>query len=214
MSNPVIKIEGLEPMGGRPVPTNLTIKTEALAHKGSVQKLLPDNDPMLESVSEPFDFENPRFGHPISIAQSLIMSMRAYGGVGLSAVQIGLPVRVFCIGYENQNQVFFNPEIIAYSPETMKMKEGCISFPFCFVSVERSLGIRIRWQDETGAHKEEEFSGYTARIIQHEYDHMDGKTLPDKVSNLTWKLVKEKASTLYAKALKMERQKKQHASVG
>lgn len=204
MSSPVIKIEGLEPVGSRPVPTNLTIKTEALAHRGSVQKLLAEDDPQLKSVSESFDFENPRFGHPISIAQSLIMSMRAYGGVGLSAIQIGLPVRVFCIGYQNQNQVFFNPVIGEYSEEKDKMKEGCISFPFCFAVVERSKWIRISWQNEKGEKQEEVFSGYTARIIQHEYDHMDGITLPDKVSKLMWKMLKEKSRGLYKKAVKME----------
>jgi peptide deformylase len=204
MSNPVIKIEGLEPLGTRPVPTSLVIKTEALAHRGSVQKLLAEDDPQLKTISEPFNFENPKYSNPISLAQSLIMSMRAYGGVGLSAIQIGMPVRVFCIGYENQNQVFFNPVIEEYSEEKDKIKEGCISYPFCFVVVERSKWIRISWQNEKGEKQQEVFSGYTARIIQHEYDHMDGITLPDKISNLTWKMVKEKSRGLYKKALKME----------
>lgn len=208
-SRPTIKIEGLTPvLGTRPVSDTFKIKTEALAHVGSIQKVLPDDHPMLESISEPFDFENPKFMHPISLVQSLIMSMRAYGGVGLAAVQVGMPVRVFVIGYENQNQVFFNPEIVALSSERSKTKEGCISFPFCFVSVERANAIRIKYQNEEGVWHETDYSGYTARIIQHEYDHLDGKTLKDYTSNLTWKLIKEKSHGLYKKAVKLERQKR------
>lgn len=191
-----------------PAEASFKLKTEAVAHRGSVQQLVPEDSPLLKQVCEVFDFDNPRFGHPISIAQSLIMSMRAYGGVGLAAIQIGMPVRVFSIGYENQNQVFFNPKITKYSETKNKGKEGCISFPFCFAVVERSDWIKIIWQNEKGeVQPEQVFSGYTARIIQHEYDHMDGITLPDKVSKLTWKFLKEKSHGLYKKAVKMEARK-------
>ena len=210
MSSPTIKIEGLTPGAPLPKPEIFKIKTDAQAFQGTVRALLAENDPLLKSVSEPFDFENPRFGHPISIAQSLIMSMRAYGGVGIAAIQVGMPVRVLAVGYGEQNQVFFNPEIIAISAEKSKAKEGCISFPFCFTLVERAERIRVKFQNEKGETKESDFSGYTARILQHEIDHLDGICLPDKVSELTWKLIKDKSRGLYKKALKME--KRQHVS--
>ena len=208
-AGPTIKIEGLMPrVGSRPVTDTFRIKTEVMAHTGTIQKILAEDDPLLSSISEIFDFENPKFMHPISLTQSLIMSMRAYGCVGLAAVQVGMPVRVFVVGFEQQNQVFFNPEILARSPEKSKTKEGCISFPFCFVNVERANAIRIKYQNEEGVWHETDYSGYTARIIQHEYDHLDGKTLKDHTSNFTWKLVKEKSRGLYKKAVKLERQKR------
>lgn len=206
---PTLIIDGLEGLGVSPMKAPdasiFKIKTEAIAHKGSIQQLAPEDDPILKKVCEPFDFVSPKYGHPISIAQSLIMSMRAYGGVGLAAAQIGMPVRVFAIGYEKQNQVFFNPVIKEYSESKNKGKEGCISFPFCYAVVERSDWIRIAWQNEKGEPQEEVFSGYTARIIQHEYDHMNGICLPDKVSKLMWKALKEKSRGLYKKALKMQK---------
>jgi peptide deformylase len=208
MSGPVIKIEGLSEIGKPSLPTVLTVKTEAKAHVGSIQKVLDEDDPMLKSISETFDFNNPRFMHPISLAQSLIMSMKAYGGVGLAAIQVGMPIRVFVVGYEEQTQVFFNPEIIAASIEKTKMKEGCISFPFCFTTVERSDKIRIRFQNQEGEWKEEDYSGYTARIIQHEYDHLDGITLRDKVGKLSWKLIKDRSKALYKKAMKDQYRKR------
>jgi len=210
-SRPTIKIEGLAPVFGPKLTSDVfKVKTEAKAHIGSIQKVLDENDPLLSSISEPFDFENPKYMHPISLAQSLIMSMRAYGGVGLAAVQVGIPVRAFVVGYESQTQVFFNPEIIAMSVETTKMKEGCITFPFCYTVVERPDKIRIRFQNQEGEWKEEDYSGYTARIIQHENDHLDGITLRDKVAKLSWKIIKHRSAALYKKALR-DQWRKQHA---
>jgi peptide deformylase len=210
-NTPSVKVEGIESLPSvpqlKPLPSIFSIKTEVKAHAGSVQKVLHENDPLLKSISEPFDFSSPKFGHPVYIAQSLILSMKAYGGIGLAAVQIGWPIRVFAVGYENQTQVFFNPEIVATSIETEKAKEGCISFPFCFTLVERPTKVRVRFQNQEGEWKEEDYSGYTARVIQHEYDHLDGITLRDKVSKLYWKAIKQKAAGLYKKALKMEARK-------
>lgn len=206
---PFLKIEGLDDTNkALDQKTSIfSVKTEEKAHRGKVLPLLAEEDPFLKTTSNLFDFQNAPM-QPITLTQSLIASMRAYGGVGLSAIQVGYPLRVFVVGYEDQNQVFFNPEIISMSTDTTKMKEGCISYPFCYALVERPERIRIRFQDEKGDWHEKDFSGYTARIIQHEYDHLDGITLPDKVAKLTWKLLKEKSRKLYQKAVKQEARKK------
>ena len=209
MSNiPYLKVEGLSKEIGiqQPNTSVFSVKTETKVHKAKILPLIAEDDPFLKTVSKKFDFDD-KYIDPISLTQSLIASMRAYGGVGLSAIQVGYSLRVFVVGYENENQVFFNPEIISTSENTVKMKEGCISYPFCFTLVERPEKIRIRFQNEKAEWHEKEFSGYTARIIQHEYDHLDGITLPDKVSNLTWKSLKQKSRKLYAKAVKMEARK-------
>lgn len=187
----------------------LVVKTENKAYQIKLLPVLPDDDPMLTRVSEPYNFENPSPMNPIALAQTLIHCMKTYGGVGLSAIQLGIPVRVFSVGYEDQNQVFFNPKIIERSTETSKMKEGCISYPFCYVLVERPNDIVIQWQDFEGKFHEGSFSGYTARVIQHEYDHLDGIVLPSKVSKLTWKMAKEKSHGYLKKAIKaMEKNKR------
>lgn len=201
-----LKIEGnLGPLVSK---DKLIIKTEERAYKVKLLPVLPDDDPRLLAPSDPYDFDKQFPMSPVALAQTLIHCMKSYGGIGLSAIQLGLPVRVFSVGYEDQNQVFFNPKIIKQSVETSKMKEGCISYPFCYVMVERSNDITIQWQDHEGKHHEGSFSGYTARVIQHEYDHLDGIVLPSKVSKLTWKMAKEKSHGFHKKALKaMEKNK-------
>lgn len=186
----------------------LSIKTEKSAYQVKLLPVIPDDDPRLLEVSQPYDFEKQSPMSPVALAQTLIHCMRTYGGIGLSAIQLGIPVRVFSVGYDNQNQVFFNPKIVQQSIETSKMKEGCISYPFCYVMVERSNDIVVQWQDFEGKHHEGNFSGYTARVIQHEYDHLDGIVLPSKVSKLTWKMAKDKSHGLYKKAVKSLEKKK------
>jgi peptide deformylase len=186
----------------------LSIKTENAAYQVKLLPVIPDDDPRLLQVSEPYDFQKQFPMSPVALAQTLIHCMRTYGGIGLSAIQLGIPVRVFSVGYDNQNQVFFNPKIIQQSVETSKMKEGCISYPFCYVMVERSDDIVVQWQDYEGKHHEGSFSGYTARVIQHEYDHLDGIVLPSKTSKLTWKMAKDKSHGLYKKAMKSLEKKK------
>ena len=206
---PILKIEGDALLPKR--DATLTFKTETLAHSGQLLRPLHEDDVALTKESRPYNFENPEFMHPISLAQTLIRCMREYGGVGLSAIQIGMPIRVFSIGFEKENQVFFNPEIIATGVELAKMKEGCISFPFCAVIVERPTHIRARWQNEEGEVKEGDFSGYTARIFQHELDHLNGITIRDKISKLTWKLTKQRAAGLYKRVVREQKKMKQHA---
>lgn len=201
---PKLKIEG-EATPIRKNADRLHVKTEQRAYQIKLLPALMDDDPALLQVSEPYNFENPNGMDPISLGQTLILCMKKYGGIGLSAIQLGIPLRVFSIGYEDQNQVFFNPEILEKSEEKTKMKEGCISFPFCYTVVERPEHIKARWQDHEGKWHEGSFSGFTARVFQHEYDHLDGIVLPSKVSKLTWKMIKEKSRALYKKALKNEK---------
>lgn len=201
-SNDTVKLK-IEGDVGLKAPSNVfSVKTEQKAYKVKLLPVIPDDDPRLLETSEPYDFEKQSPMSPVALAQTLIHCMKSYGGIGLSAIQIGIPVRVFSVGYEDQNQVFFNPKIIKQGVETSRMKEGCISYPFCYVMVERSNDITIQWQDFEGKHHEGSFSGYTARVIQHEYDHLDGIVLPSKVAKLTWKMAKDKSHALHKKALK------------
>ena len=101
-------------------------------------------------------------------------------GRGLAAPQIGLSKRVFVTYLEDKVQTYINPEIIWQSEETNFYRELCLSSGTMWADVERPEYIKIRWTDEEGLEHEETFDGFLARLIQHEYDHMEGMVNLDK----------------------------------
>jgi len=105
-------------------------------------------------------------------------------GVGLAAPQIGLSQRllVYRVGNEAPLIALVNPEIEWSSEEKEPLEEGCLSIPGITVDVDRSVHVRVRAQDETGAERRVEASGLEARVIQHEIDHLDGVLILDRTS--------------------------------
>jgi peptide deformylase len=161
--------------------------------------LVPDTDPILKEKLEDFDFENPPVD-PLHLAFDLIYTMEYNKGLGLSANQCGLKHRAFVLRHEPY-MVVFNPKIITSSEEEFEMMEGCLSFPGLAVPVTRSKDIRVRFQTPDGVTHTHKFLGMTARVFQHEYDHMEGKTYFDRLSPLR----KDKAKRSYAKAKKQQK---------
>lgn len=141
-------------------------------------KLLDSYDPLLREECEPFNFEKGYNGmNATEIFELLKENMIAHRGVGLSACQIGINTRVFVIGDPgNEASIIpvFNPKIVHYSDEEVVMEEGCLSFPGLFVRVKRPTHIRARFANLLGEVDVANFTGFTARVFQHEYDHMDG----------------------------------------
>lgn len=133
---------------------------------------------------------------------NMFETMAKADGVGLAAPQVGLSIRLFVIDltpmadddekYANYKKVFINPEIVTFSEETCVLEEGCLSVPDIHENVSRSNSIRIRYQDEHFVSHEETFEGYEARVIQHEYDHLEGKVFTDRVSPIRRQLIKSK----------------------
>ena len=128
-------------------------------------------------------------------------------GVGLAAPQIGKSIRLFVIDgspfaddedaspsdhivLKSFKKVFINAEIIAEQGDDFSFAEGCLSIPDIREEVTRPSVIRLRYQDEYFEPHEEEFSGLAARIIQHEYDHIQGVLFTDKLSPLKKRLIK------------------------
>jgi peptide deformylase len=105
-------------------------------------------------------------------------------GVGLAAPQIGLSQRllVYRVGAEAPLIALVNPEIEWSSEDTEPLEEGCLSIPGITVDVDRSVHVRVRAQDETGAERRVEAAGLEARVIQHEIDHLDGVLILDRTS--------------------------------
>lgn len=120
-----------------------------------------------------FDFTNPSID-PNLLADALMTAMYERNGIGLAANQINIPTRVFVIRGDEYNFVCYNPKIVSYSNKTNILEEGCLSFPGLMVKIKRPEEIRVRFQTPSGATDTKTFTGLTARIFQHELDHLDG----------------------------------------
>ena len=178
-----------------------TGKTPILSDlQGHIQKqkdqkvfpLIPPSDPRLLMQVAPFlDESLEQFGFADRKELSKVMydNMVKYGGLGLSANQLGLPYRMFVMGGHPQVEdgkvrTVFNPLINDVSPESINLKEGCLSFPFLFLSIKRPKWCSVRYTDENGEEIEETLHGMSARIFMHENEHMNGYVFTDLVSKL------------------------------
>lgn len=123
-------------------------------------------------------------------------------GVGLAAPQIGLSIRLFVVDStqverkekngEGIKKVFINAQIIEEYGERFSMEEGCLSIPKIHGEVERPSIVRIRWMDEQFVEHEAEFDGFDARVIQHEYDHIEGKLFVEKLKPLKKRMIQRR----------------------
>ena len=146
------------------------------------EKLIGFNDPLLKKEPELFDFEK---DDAKEISKRLILGMKQFGGVGLSANQIGLDMRVFVIGGSGlQEKAFFNPELLTVSKTGNTMREGCLSYPGLWLNLTRPSVCTLKYQDENGEEVIEEFGGVYARVVLHEYDHMVGQNFTMRASSL------------------------------
>ena len=147
---------------------------------------------ILKTPCTEFNFANPPTD-PVELAKTLVSTMYENNGLGLSANQIGLNYKVFSFRGEPENFVAFNPKITWYSDEIIELEEGCLSFPGLIVNVKRPKHIRVRFAMPNGEIKIMKLTGMTARIFQHEMDHMEGKTLKNAVSKLKFDMAIKKA---------------------
>jgi peptide deformylase len=136
-----------------------------------------------------------------SFIVDLFETMHASDGVGLAAPQVGKSLRIFVIDtspmadaneepeLKNFRKVFINPYIVDESGDFWSFEEGCLSLPNIREEVSRPEKVRIEYYDENWNFHEEEYDGIKARVIQHEYDHLDGKLFTDKISPIRRKLL-------------------------
>lgn len=143
------------------------------AESASNLELIHFADPIMTTRPTPFNFETDGKDAG-SLSVTLRKRMLDLKGAGLSANQIGIPVRVFVFGNEEKTITMFNPQVMGVSKEFTKFEEGCLSFPGFFLTLQRPASVLITWQDEVGEYQTGEFTGIAARIILHEYDHMEG----------------------------------------
>lgn len=145
-------------------------------------KLISFNDPLLKRAPALFDFEKE---NAEEISERLFIGMRQFGGVGLSANQVGLDMRVFVVGGSGLDEkAIFNPELISVSKTGVTMREGCLSYPGLWLNLTRPDACVLKYQDVNGQEIIEEFGGIYARVILHEYDHMVGQNFTMRASSL------------------------------
>lgn len=146
---------------------------------------------MLRQKLPRFDFKNPPTD-PIELAHTLAKSMLHHGGIGLAANQIGLPYRAFAVA-SNPIIVAFNPIIVDTSEEVIDLDEGCLTFPGLCLKINRPKTIRVRYTQPNGDTQTHIYTGMTARIFQHELDHLDGILFTQHVGPVSLALAKSKA---------------------
>jgi peptide deformylase len=127
-------------------------------------------------------------------------------GVGLAAPQIGLPIRVVVVDldvlsedypeYKGFRKAYINAHILEVSGEEVSMEEGCLSLPGIHESVKRGNKIRVKYLDEDLVEHDEIVEGYLARVMQHEFDHLDGKMFIDHLSPLRRQMIKGKLNAM------------------
>ena len=150
-----------------------------------------------EKVTENWSFKNPKM-ETKEFVKELIDAMWSNSGMGISANQLGYNYRAFAMrgATKAESIVCFNPEIKDFSPEMNTMEEGCLSLPDVFARVVRPSHVAISYLNEDGKEEGQLASGMTARVFQHELDHLDGILFVDRLGELSRMRAFEKAKKI------------------
>lgn len=161
-------------------------------------------NPVLRKKAEPIGYDYPDLE---KILADLWETMYVADGVGLAAPQLGFSIRIFVIDTKEMadedetiprfKRAFINPVMVSPPEgEEWVMKEGCLSIPGFREEVKRPSIVKLKWQDENFKPFEESFDGMVARVIQHEYDHLEGILFPDRLTPLKRRLVKGRLTSI------------------
>jgi len=161
-----------------------------------ILRVIAYGDPLLRKQSDDIDKNYPELKELIS---NMFETMYSSNGVGLAAPQIGLNINLFVIDttqIENfekgVKKVFINPQLKLISGKFWKYEEGCLSLPKIRENVEREEKVIINYLDENFKEQEEEYDEINARVILHEYDHLEGLLFIDKISPLRKRMIRKK----------------------
>ncbi|HPD96434.1 MAG: peptide deformylase [Bacteroidales bacterium] len=159
--------------------------------------------PVLRKVAQDI---TPDFPNLHELIEEMYETMHQSDGIGLAAPQIGKSIRVFVVDgtpleeddptLKNFKKAFINAQIVERFDEMVIYSEGCLSIPNIHEEVERESKVRIKYVDEDFKPHEEVYEGFAARIIQHEYDHLDGILFTDRLSAIRKQLIKGKLNAI------------------
>jgi peptide deformylase len=163
--------------------------------------LYDENHPMLKVQIPEYKFDLP---NPLMemLVKRLKMTMKLYGGIGLSANQCGVFERVFVIGTDHFQIACINPRIIGQAPSTIKAEEGCLSFPGLHVKLDRPDWVEVEFTNEMGELKQMRLEGITARCFQHELDHMNGIRMIDHIGPVALQMARKKQDKIIKKIVR------------
>lgn len=152
----------------------------------AIREILTAPDPRLKVVSEPVAQVDDGVR---TLMDDMLETMYAAPGIGLAAIQVGVPKRVIVMDLARAEEppdprYFVNPEILWQADETRPHEEGCLSVPDLYDMVERPAGVKVRFLDYAGRRQEIEASDMLAVCLQHEIDHLDGVLFIDHLSKL------------------------------
>ncbi len=154
----------------------------------SILPIVTYNDPILREKTEPI---NELTDEVKDLIRDLFETMYNSDGVGIAAPQVGISKSIFVLDADSMIEegdpalgpvAFINPEIIEKKGEKVQMDEGCLSIPLVTDKVSRPETILIKYRDQNFNEREQEFSGWISRVIQHEYDHLQGVLFIDYLS--------------------------------
>jgi len=165
----------------------------------AIRPILEAPDPRLRTKSMPVDTVDDELR---ALIDDMLETMYDAPGIGLAAIQVGVPKRVLVIDLQAEEdaegnpvrepRVFINPELFEPSEEFSIYNEGCLSVPDQYAEVERPATIHARWLDEKGERHEEKLEGLLATCLQHEMDHLEGILFIDHLSRLKRDMVLKK----------------------
>ena len=184
----------------------------------AIRPIIEAPDPLLKTISSPVE----KFDDELkTLVEDMFETMYKAPGIGLAAIQVGVPLRVLVIDLQEEDEdaepeechshggethyhqpvkldprVFINPEILDPSEDTSIYNEGCLSVPEIYAEVERPATCRVRWHDLDGKVHEEDMVGMMATCIQHEMDHLEGILFIDHLSRLKRQMALKKLDKL------------------
>jgi len=169
----------------------------------AIREILEVPDPRLRTVSAPVETFDDELK---TLVADMFETLYDANGIGLAAIQVGIPRRVLVIDLQEQPEegaepikdprVFINPEILDTSDQEVPYTEGCLSVPDQYAEVERPDRVRARWLDEQGNQHEEDIEGLLATCLQHEMDHLEGILFIDHLSRLKRDMILKKIAKL------------------
>src|ERR1043165_6831460 len=175
----------------------------------AIRRIYETPDPVLRQISKPVE----RFDAELkTLIADMFETMYEAPGIGLAAVQVGVPIRLLVIDLQEPEEeggepvkdprVFINPELYEHSDVEVPYNEGCLSVPDQYAEVDRPDRIRARWLDAEGAPHEEEIEGLLAVCLQHEMDHLNGILFIDHLSRLKREMILRKIAKQRKEQLK------------
>ena len=175
----------------------------------AIRPIVEVPDPRLREISKPVEGVDDELR---TLVSDMFDTMYDAPGIGLAAIQVGVPKRVLVIDLQEPEEegcepvrdprVFINPEILTHSDQEVPYTEGCLSVPDQYAEVDRPDRIRARWMELDGKVREEEIEGLLAVCLQHEMDHLEGILFIDHLSRLKRNMILNKLNKLRKEGVK------------